>query len=158
MRFTPIAAFLLALAASFPAPADDERLPPITSSAVRDECGACHMAFQPQFLPRRSWQRIMDGLADHFGEDASLPDGTRREITAYLLANAADTSRSREGRRFAASNGRGEPPLRITEMPRWVAEHRGEVRPSAWNSPRVGSKANCPACHRGANDGYYDDD
>lgn len=155
MRIWLIAAALMAGAA--PALAD-ERVPPITNRTVLKECGACHMAFQPQFLPQRSWQRIMDTLPDHFGEDASLPDGTRQEITAYLLANAADAGNSRSGRRYAAGLGSGETPLRITETPRWVAEHRGEARESAWSSPRVGSRANCQACHRGAANGHFEDD
>ena len=155
MRVWLIASILLAGAT--PALAD-ERMPPITSQAVSKECGACHMAFQPQFLPQRSWQRIMDTLPDHFGEDASLPDTTRQEITAYLLAHAADAGNSRAQRRYATGSGSGEPPLRITETRRWISEHRGEVRESAWSSPRVGSKANCQACHRGAAAGYFEDD
>jgi len=39
-----------------------------------------------------------------------------------------------------------------------VREHRGEVRPGAFEDPRVKSKANCVACHRGAEMGSYDDD
>ncbi len=136
----------------------DERLPPITNGAVQKECGACHMAFQPQLLPQRSWRKIMDTLPDHFGEDASLPAATRGEIANYLTANAGDVSGSREGRRFAASIERGQTPMRITEVPRWVHEHKGEVRQSAWSDPRVRSKANCVACHRGAEAGWYDDD
>jgi hypothetical protein len=136
----------------------DERLPPIANDAVKKECGACHLAFQPQFLPQRSWRKIMDGLPDHFGEDASLPEATRLEIAAYLEANAGDVSGSREGRRIAASIESGQTPIRITEAPRWVREHKGEVRQSTWSDPRVRSKANCVACHRGAENGWYEDD
>ena len=136
----------------------DERMPPITNDAVKKECGACHMVFQPQFLPQRSWRKMMDSLPDHFGEDASLGEAVRAEIAAYLVANAGDVSGSREGRRFAASIGSGQTPLRITEAPRWIREHKGEVRQSAWSDPRVRSKANCVACHRGAEAGWYDDD
>jgi hypothetical protein len=116
------------------------------------------MAFQPQFLPQRSWRKMMDGLPDHFGEDASLPEATRLEIAAYLEANAGDVSGSREGRKFVKSIAANRSPLRITEVPRWVGEHRGEVRESAWTDPRVRGKANCVACHRGADSGWYDDD
>ncbi len=34
-----------------------------------EECGACHLAYPPSLLPQASWRGIMDGLADHFGED-----------------------------------------------------------------------------------------
>lgn len=155
MRKWIIAAAMMGVA--LPAFADS-RLPRITNETVTKECGACHMAFQPQFLPQRSWHRLMDSLANHFGEDASLPEATRQEIADYLIGNAGDVSSSREGYRFVKSIAPDQTPLRITEVPRWVREHRGEVRESVWSDPRVRSKANCTACHRGAAFGLYDDD
>ena len=41
------------LGAALPARAG-EHLPPVTDPAVKQACGACHMAYQPQFLPRDS--------------------------------------------------------------------------------------------------------
>lgn len=146
-----------AIGAALPALAD-ERMPTITNEAAKKECGACHMTFQPQFLPQRSWTRMMGDLSNHFGEDASLPEAKRAEITNYLVANAGDISSSREGQRYVKSIASNQAPLRITEVPRWVREHRGEVPASAWTDPRVKSKANCVACHRGADAGWYDDD
>ena len=146
-----------AIGAALPALAD-ERMPTITNEPVKKECGACHMAFQPQFLPQRSWAQMMGDLSNHFGEDASLPEAKRAEITDYLVANAGDVSSSREGRRYVKSIASNQAPLRITEVPRWIHEHRGEVPASAWTDPRVKSKANCVACHRGADAGWYDDD
>jgi nitrate/TMAO reductase-like tetraheme cytochrome c subunit len=61
----------ISMAAS-PAFAEGDRMPPVTDATAKQECGTCHMAFQPGFLPARSWNRIMDGLADHFGEDADF--------------------------------------------------------------------------------------
>jgi hypothetical protein len=127
----------------------------ITSEAVKRECGACHMAFQPQFLPKRSWEVIMANLGDHFGEDASLTDpAVVLEITAYLVEHAGDAGAKPTSwvRKLPADSI----PLRITELPRWVAEHNHEVSDRAWK--KAGSKANCLACHRGADKGYYDDD
>ena len=49
----------------------DENYRPIKDAVVLKECGACHMAFQPQMLPKRSWGKIMSELPNHFGEDAS---------------------------------------------------------------------------------------
>ncbi len=150
-------AFLLALAAA-PALAD-RPFPPVANETYKSECGACHMAFQPQMLPRRSWARLMAGLADHFGEDASLEPTVRGEIARYLDANAGDVSGSRAGRKFLRGLPPDAAPLRITELPRWRREHRPhEVPPSAWRRPEVGSKANCAACHGYAARGYYDDD
>jgi len=101
---------------------------------------------------------VMDTLSDHFGEDATLPNTARQEITDYLTTHAGDVSPLRLGLRYAASIPMDATPIRITEVPRWVREHRGEVRESAWSDPRVRSKANCTACHRGAASGWYEDD
>jgi hypothetical protein len=135
----------------------DERVAPVSEPVVKKECGSCHMVFPPQFLPKRSWQRIVDTLADHFGENASLGPTQRKAVLDYLLANAADTPNAgREGRKFAASISSAHTPLRITETARWIEEHR-KVGPDKWTSPNVKSKANCVACHKGAEQGVYED-
>ncbi|MCB1377961.1 MAG: diheme cytochrome c [Alphaproteobacteria bacterium] len=145
----------LTLAAlALPAFADGDRLPPVKHEATMKECSACHMAFQPQLLPARSWETLMGKLDDHFGENAQLDDAVAADITAYLVANAADAG----GRKSNILQGikSSETPLRITETPWWIRKHRGEVSDASFK--RAGSKANCIACHRGADKGYYEDD
>jgi hypothetical protein len=118
-----------------------DAVPPVTNAATRKECGECHMAFQPALLPATSWNRIMDTLDQHFGENASLAPDIAAEIRAYLTANA----------------GRGDPArLRITEQRWWRHEH--DFRPAAWQRPEVRSPANCEACHPGAAQGLYEGD
>ncbi len=156
MRTLTLTLAATAIAAALAAPAGaDERYPPVTDPLTKKECGECHMAFQPAFLPARSWDRIMKTLSDHFGEDASLPADKAEAIRKYLTANAAD-------KRWRSKMMRGVrkdwTPLRITEMPRWKHEHDKEVSPRRWKDPKVGSRANCLACHRYAEKGYYDDD
>ncbi|MEZ5839720.1 MAG: diheme cytochrome c [Hyphomicrobiales bacterium] len=135
---------------------EGRRLGAVTDMATIEECGACHMAFQPAMLPARSWTAIMNGLSDHFGENAALPDDKAKAITGYLVANAGDAS-GRDNH-FMRGLGASDTPLRISGTPYWIREHRGEVRPGAFEDPRVKSKANCVACHRGAEMGYYEDD
>jgi nitrate/TMAO reductase-like tetraheme cytochrome c subunit len=135
-----------------------ERVAPVTDPVVKAECGSCHMVFPPQLLPKRSWQKLMEMLADHFGENASLGDAQRQAVLVYLLAHAADSTQAgREGRKFAQSIPASQTPLRITETPRWVREHR-QVRAARWQDPAVKSKANCLACHKGAEQGVYEDE
>ncbi|NQV83131.1 MAG: cytochrome C [Rhodospirillales bacterium] len=134
----------------------DERYKPIRDQVVAKECGACHMAFQPQMLPKNSWRKIMEGLPSHFGEDASLNTETARHIKTYLLANAAGSSWL--GGKFMRGLSETSAPLRITETPYWIREHKEEVPQRAWKEPKVKSKANCLACHKRANSGDYDDD
>jgi len=128
----------------------------VKDAIVIEECGACHMTFQPEMLPQRSWNAIMIDLENHFGEDASLSTQKNQYITAYLVANAADQQWS--GSKLLRGLSKSTTPLRISELPYWIKEHREEVSNREWNNPKVGSKANCLACHQQADRGYYDDD
>jgi hypothetical protein len=133
----------------------DERFPLITSEAVKTACSDCHMVYPPQMLPRASWQAIMDRLDDHFGENASIAEPVRQEVRAYYLAHAADVDRSKAAREFLRGLDLQRPPLRITETPHFIHEHR-EIAAAAWQHPKVRSKANCGACHPGAGQGDYE--
>jgi hypothetical protein len=143
------------LVAVFPLSAD-ERFPLITSDAVKTACSDCHMAYQPQMLPRKSWQTLIDQLREHFGEDASLTEAVRQEVLAYYLAHAADVDRSEHAREFLRGIDLNKPPLRITETPRFIQEHR-KIAATIWSHANVRSKANCVACHPGAAQGNYDE-
>ena len=116
------------------------------------------MVFPPQFLPKRSWQKLVEMLSDHFGENASLGETQRQAVLAHPLAHAADSPQAgREGRKFAQSIAARQTPLCITETPRWVRKHR-EMRAARWKDPTVKLKANCLACHKGAEQGVYEDE
>jgi hypothetical protein len=135
----------------------DERVAPVSDPVVKKECGSCHMVFPPQFLPARSWQKLVDGLSSHFGEDVTLPAEQRAAVLERLRSMAADApGAGRAGSKFLAGLAPGETPLRITETPRWVKKH-GRIRPEKWTSPAVKSKLNCAACHKQAEAGVYED-
>lgn len=133
LSLTPLA---LPVAAEEP-----ERVPPVAHAPTQDECGECHMAFPPGLLPAESWRRIMAGLADHFGEDASLKPELAAEIESYLVNNAGE------------GDGRL---LKITEQPWFKHEH--DFAPRVWQRPEIRSPANCEACHRDAAKGIFEDD
>lgn len=57
------------------------------------ECGACHLAYPPGLLPAPSWKRLMGGLTQHFGTDASLDAASAREISTWLQDHAGTTPR-----------------------------------------------------------------
>ena len=134
---------------------DDDFYPPVTDRLTQQECGSCHLAFPPSMLPAASWKRMMSELESHFGDDASVDADTTAAITRYLVDNAGDApghaSKLLRGLRT------GDAPLRITELPKWVREHR-EVPKSDWMHQDVGSKANCAACLVDAAEGYFEDD
>ncbi len=142
MKKLLLAAAIIALT-PLPAMADRTSYKPSNNPTFKKECGACHMAFQPGFLPANSWELIMDDLGNHFGEDASLDDETTSLIKQYLVKKAA--------RRVS-----GEPPLRITRLRWFVREHNHEVSSRA--KKKAGTMSNCTSCHRGAERGYFDDD
>ncbi len=146
MRFTALI-FSAALLVPLSAMADEDSVPPVTDPLTKKECGACHMAYQPAFLPAASWREIMATLDDHFGEDASLDPETRGQIESYLAANAG------RGRARRAS-----PPLRITNLKWFTSEHRDHEVTWLWKNRNVKTMADCAACHRGAGRGYFEDD
>ncbi len=120
------------------------------------ECGACHMPYPPGLLPARSWQAVMAGLADHFGEDASLDPDTAGEIADYLAAHAADAGgRSPRVLRGLAAN---DVPLRITDTPWWRRAH-DQVSARSFERADIKSKSNCIGCHGpAAIRGVFEDD
>jgi hypothetical protein len=127
---------------------------PVTDPLVKEECGSCHLAFAPSMLPARSWQHMMGNLKTHFGDDASLDADTTAKITRYLVDNAADAGGRGDGSKL--TRGVAGVPQRITELPKWVREHR-EVPDWEWRHKDVRTKANCVACHIGAAQGNYDE-
>ena len=129
-------------------------LPPVTDPTVVKECGACHMVFPPQFLPARSWQKLMTDLSSHFGEDATLSDPAREAITAYLVANAADGPGAGGGQRFLRGLSAADTPLSISATPFWQRVH-DEVTAADLANPAVKSPANCAACHKAADRGDF---
>lgn len=121
----------------------------VTDPTTKEECSACHMAYPPALLPRASWDKILDTLPDHFGEDASLAPEKVATIRAYLD-------------KVAPSNMRGvdntDPVLRISDMGWFRSRHGSRLRDWAKANPKVGSISNCVACHRGAESGYFEDE
>ncbi len=143
---------LLGFAAAAPAFADGGMRAEITDAATQKECSACHTAYAPIFMPQRSWTAIMGDLANHFGEDASLPADAQAGILAYLVANAADTGAG--NKRMLRGVKDGDTPMRITEMAWWKRSHE-EVSSKRFKSDKVKTASNCIACHKTADQGFY---
>jgi hypothetical protein len=121
-----------------------------TPGATRLRCGRLADSGVPfRERTRRDWR--------NGGDDASVDAATAEKITRYLTENAGDTGGQRYGRKLLKGISPENAPLRITELPRWVREHR-EVSAAEWKKKEVGSKANCTACHADAERGYYEDD
>jgi len=130
-------------------------VPPLAPNPLyQKECGACHYDFHPSLLPAASWAAMMNGLDDHFGENADLPGTKRAAIADWLVANAAerwDTEAANNLRAVAPGD-----PLRVTATRFWKRRHR-DIPAAAFAAKPVGSKVNCVACHRDARTGRFDD-
>lgn len=148
-----LSAFALTTLAA-PARAEDDRVAPVSDALVLKECGSCHMAFQPAFLPAAAWDKMMNTLADHFGEDVRLPADKTEAIRTYLVRNATGSGHGHDGKRQAT--GIDTVPLRITETGYFLRKHRFPDR--VWQAPKVVTKSNCVACHVDAERGIYEDD
>jgi len=124
------------------------------NQAFAEECGACHYAFHPSLRPRASWAALLDGLADHFGEDASLSAPNLAEIAAYLDLYAAESWDTEAAQRFSVLSEKE--PLRITATPYWQIKH-AHISAATFDAPGIKGKTNCIACHRDADTGRFDD-
>ena len=110
------------------------------------ECGACHFAYQPEFLPKNSWDKTMKRLDNHFGTDATLEPIDYKTIQNYLMVHASRNDRM--------TDTKGAVAIRISETPYFVREHR-EIPKKMVTQPEVKSFANCASCHTKAASGSY---
>jgi len=119
-------------------------------------CGECHFAYQPWLLPAASWQKLVDGLDDHFGSAVVVAAAQKQNLRGYLTQNAADNNAGARGRKMLRGLN-GQAPLRITETPCFTRKH-SSLSAEAFKKPTVGGAGNCPACHTTAARGDYDGD
>ena len=122
----------------------------------REVCGECHLAFHPNLLPARSWDRLLDEQADHFGEDLALDADTVEEIRRFLTAHAAEQRRTEAAYDIMESLRPDETPLSIVKTDFWKKEHE-DIDDAYWTSSKVQNRINCPACHLDAGDGTFED-
>ncbi|OIQ96323.1 dihem cytochrome c [mine drainage metagenome] len=142
----PIISVAAVLAAMSGAAQADQRevFPADMPASYRAECGDCHIAFAPDLLPVDAWHRIMNGLVEHYGVDATLDAKEREEIENFLARNAGHGLHTKK-------NG---DQLRLTDT-LWFHRRHGKVK-ALFQDSRVVSKANCTACHLHADEGRYD--
>ncbi len=124
-----------------------DRYPHESLPMYQQECGGCHLAYPPAFLPKSSWSEIMKNLSQHYGTDASLDPKTWNAIDQWLSTYGGTYKRVREN----------PPDYRITQSEWFKHKHR-KIKPSDFTKASVKSPANCGACHRSAEKGIFDDD
>ena len=130
----------------------------VSNKLYAAECSACHFAYQPGFLPERSWVKIMGSLGDHFGENAKLDEASRSAIENYLRGHAADQLPNRFSRSILRSINTNDTPLRISDTAYFMGKHDEVPARMVRDNTKVRSFANCATCHSGAEKGSFDED
>lgn len=132
-----------------------QTFPDVKHKLWEQECGSCHMLYSPGMLPARSWVRMMSELKDHFGENASLDPDEAAAIQRFLIENAADAAGGNDRmRRIASSVTSADSPQRFSETAHFRYIH-DEIPKGVWKREKIGSPANCIACHTKADQGRY---
>ncbi len=130
---------------------------PVANNLYAKECGACHLAYPPGLLPARSWEKLMNGLSDHFGDNAELAPEDLNALTDYLVNNAADRSGEKRATKIVRSLKNDETPVRITEVPYIVHKHHEIPSRLIQGNPQVKSLSRCNACHTRADAGSFNE-
>jgi hypothetical protein len=134
---------------------DGPSLKPPSNEDYVAECGACHLAFPPELLTAEAWGQVMGTLKKHFGDDVNLGSRQTKEVSGYLAANAAKTKRDEHSPAVGAKVGATHEPPRITDTAYFKARHNEVSARYVKANPKIGSFANCQACHLGADKGSF---
>ncbi len=137
-----------------------------TEAPIYDkECGTCHKPYPPFMLPSSSWDRIRDGLKNHFGEEIS-PNHKKEDnrislndqtiIFRYLNNNSADTSTREISIKVMNSLNGARGRKSITKIKIWKDIH-ADIPAHVFKSKKVKRKANCFACHKNFDKGMIED-
>ena len=117
-----------------------------------EECASCHIIYPPHLLPKNAWNKIMDNLEEHFGDDASIDKDSNKIIREYLLKNSAQNSKKQVS--INVLNTYIEE-IAISENKYWKDVHKN-LEKSLFKSKKVKTKSNCKACHTNFENGIIE--
>jgi hypothetical protein len=127
--------------------------PPANIPATwKRECSDCHLAYAPALLPLRSWERMLNEQAAHFGEDLSLTGTKLRQLAAE--AAAAQSPPGWAAWKLNHSVAPGQSPQRFSDIGFWRHAHR-DLTDTSFRPPVSAGKHDCEACHRDAASGIF---
>lgn len=125
--------------------------------AFFEKCGKCHKHYPPFMLPKDSWQGLMEGLENHFGEKITENNITKVEqesIKNYLLSHSAEYSTQKLAVKTLHSLGQMRP-LSITKSSYWRESHE-DIKQEVFKNEKVKDQSNCFACHKNFEYGIFE--
>jgi cytochrome b len=129
------------------------------------ECGACHRPYPAFMLPSSSWERIRDGLSNHFGDEIStthkkeenrISENDQIVIFNYLKKNSANKSTREISVKVMKSLNGARGRKSITKIKIWKEIHK-DISYNTFKSKEVKKKSNCWACHKNFDRGMIED-
>lgn len=124
------------------------------NAVYQEECGACHLAYPAGLLPEKSWNKILNNLEDHFGENAELDKESNQVLQKYLAKNSMQKGIFSK---FLRNFPKGVP-TRITKLPYFIRKHDEVPSKMVTGNPKVGSFSQCDKCHSSAARGDFEED
>ncbi|MEA1915054.1 MAG: cytochrome b/b6 domain-containing protein [Campylobacterota bacterium] len=130
-----------------------------------NSCGTCHKLYPPYMLPTSSWDRIQDGIDNHFGEEISpthekednrISINDQTVIFNYLRNNSADNSTQEVSVKVMESLNGARGRKSITKIRVWKDIHK-DIPADVFKSKPIKRKANCFACHKNFEKGMLED-
>ena len=131
---------------------------PVKHENYQEECGSCHIPYSPGLLPKKSWLKVMNGLENHFGDNAELSPQLHSEILNYLTTNAADFSKYKRSRKIMASLEQTQITDRVTLTPYFIRKHNEIPKRLIIDNPKVASFSQCDSCHSNTINGSFSED
>ncbi|MBF0133449.1 MAG: cytochrome b/b6 domain-containing protein [Magnetococcales bacterium] len=118
-------------------------------------CGECHLPFSPSLLPSRSWEALLAGEEDHFGDILALKPETKEALRQSFTGHSAEDEPTEAAYQINHSVQKNQTPQRISDTPYWRKKHRN-IDVETWKNKDMG-KARCDGCHADAKEGIFDD-
>ncbi|AXH16291.1 cytochrome C [Malaciobacter mytili] len=133
-------------------------VPLVTNEIYTNECGSCHFAYFPGLLPQNSWEKLMSGLDNHFGDDASVDEQTFQTLSKFLNDNSAEKNMNyKRSRKIVKSIAKDEVYIAISKTPYIHKKHK-KIRKDLITQKEVKGLFNCTACHKSAKKAIFNDD
>ncbi len=130
-------------------------LSPEKNDLYESRCGTCHFLFRPGLMTSKSWVRIVEESAEHFGKNLSLDQSEKIELLTFLTKNSADegwldvpdeigeTAVILLEQKMGQNNNA---PVRVTQT-RYIKEAHNMIDPTVFDRKAVGGFNNCGGCH-----------